>query len=61
MRTEYLPRTKIIADEGKILTNGEIYGKEIYLANGVSSYEFHEISETEYEAILAEKEKEAMP
>ena len=45
-------RTVIYADEGKILTNGEIYGKQIFLADGVSEYDFYEITESEYEEIM---------
>lgn len=51
-------RKIIYADEGKILTNGEIYGRQIYLAEGVSEADFHEITEAEYEAILKEQEAE---
>lgn len=45
-------RKIIYADEGKVLTNGEIYGKQIFLADGVSEAEFYEISEAEYEEIV---------
>lgn len=48
----------IYADEGMILTNGEIYGRQIYLAEGVSETDFYEITEAEYEEILAAQEKE---
>lgn len=41
---------KIVATEGHILTNGEIYGTEIYLGNGVSADQFHEITLEEYQA-----------
>ncbi len=46
-------RKVIQANDGMILTNGEIYGKTIYLAEGVSEKSFHEITEAEYEVILA--------
>ena len=45
-------RTILYADEGKVLTNGaDIYGKIVYLAEGVSEADFHEITEAEYEKI----------
>ena len=49
-------RKHIIANEGCILTNGETYGKEIHLAEGVSEDSFYEITQEEYEAIMAELE-----
>ena len=53
-------RTSIKAKEGYILTNGEIYGTEIFLAEGMSAEDFREISKEEYEAIQAEEEKAMM-
>ena len=50
-------RKILYADEGKILTNGEIYGRQIFLAEGVSEADFHEISEEEYRSILAREEE----
>ena len=44
-------RTLIIADEGKVLTNGMVYGTEIFLADGESADSYREISREEYEAI----------
>ena len=50
-------RTVIYAEEGKILTNGEIYGKQIFLAEGVNEADFYEITEAEYQRILEETER----
>lgn len=50
-------RTIIYAEEGKVLTDGKIYGKEIYLAEGESVDSFYEISEEEYEEILNREEE----
>ena len=52
-------RLILSADEGKVLTNGEIYCKEIYLAEGMSADNFREITDAEYEAIQAQHEVEA--
>lgn len=59
MKTEILTTTVLKADEGKILTDGEIYGKTIYLAKNRSPEEFHEITEAEYEEIQKQNEAEA--
>ena len=47
-------RTKLTANAGMVLTNGEIYGTEIFLAEGMSADGFFEISRTEYEAMMAD-------
>jgi hypothetical protein len=52
-------RKVLYAESGKVLTNGEIYGTRIYLAEGQSGYDFYEISAEEYAAIMAQKEKES--
>ena len=48
MQTETINTTVLIADEEKVLTDGEVYGRTIYLANNRSPEEFHEITEEEY-------------
>lgn len=45
-------REVITANNGMIATNGEIYGKEIYLAEGISKDCFYEITEEEYKKII---------
>lgn len=46
-----MDRVILIANDGMVLTDGEIYGKEIYLAEGVQPSSFYEITDAEYEAI----------
>lgn len=47
---------KIIASDGKVLTNGFAYGEEVYLGENDSIDNWHEITKEEYEAIkLAEE------
>lgn len=59
MKTETLTVNVIKAEKGKILTDGNIYGRMIYLAKNRSPEEFHEITETEYEEIQKQNEAEA--
>ena len=42
----------LYANEGKILTDGQIYGKIIYLAKNKDESDFYEIAIEEYEKIL---------
>ena len=55
MQTEAINTTVLIADDGKILTDGVVYGRTIYLAKNRSPEEFHEITEAEYEEIREEE------
>ena len=48
-----MERIKLTASEGCVLTNGEAYGKEIYLGIYDSAENWHEITDAQYEAILA--------
>lgn len=50
---------KLTATEGHVLTNGDAYGKEIYLGKFDSPENWHEITDAEYEAIVAEQERQA--
>lgn len=50
-------RQIIEAKNGMILTDGEIYGKKIYLAEGHSVDKFYEITIEEYEEILKQEEE----
>ena len=47
---------KLTASDGMILTNGEAYGKEIYLGCNDSADNWHEITEEEYNEICKEAE-----
>ena len=48
---------KLTASDGQILTNGEAYGKEIYLGVTDKAENWHEITDAEYEAVRAESEE----
>ena len=50
-------RTPIVANEGKVLTNGTIYGKIIYLAEGVKPNSFQEITDAVYAELLRKEEE----
>ena len=41
-------RMVLIADDGKILTDGKEYGRQIFLEVGRSADEFYEITNEEY-------------
>ena len=52
-------RTSIKAAEGYVLTNGEIYGVEIFLADGVDASSFYQITVEEYEAKMKAEMEES--
>lgn len=53
-----LQRTTIYADEGKVLTDGKIYGRVIILEVGRNVDDFYEISQEEYEKIIEREQEE---
>ena len=56
MKMTTIELRKLTASEGMVLTNGEAFGKEIYLGVNDSADNWHEITEEEYNKILAEQE-----
>ena len=50
-----MDRKVIEASEGMYLTNGTVYGKKIYLAEGMSEAEFHEVTEEAYKNVLGKE------
>ena len=49
---------KLTASEGMVLTNGEAYGKEIYLGCNDSPDNWSEITDAEYEEIQKDNQEE---
>ena len=50
--------TKLAASQGHMLTNGEAYGKEIYLGVNDNAANWHEITDAEYADIVKKEEME---
>ena len=55
MKTEEITVKRIVADDGKLLTDGEIYGKVIFLGANRNSEEFYEITQEEYDELFKEE------
>lgn len=58
MRTEKIEIIKLVAFDGKVITNGEIYGKVIYPAKDVDLKTFYEITDEEYAEIVKKQEEQ---
>ena len=54
MMIEKSTPVKLIADDGMVLTNGDAYGKTVYLGSDDSADNWREITEAEMEALTAE-------
>ena len=58
MITESIELIKLTASEGMVLTNGEAYGKEIYLGCNDSPDNWSEITDAEYEETQKDNQEE---
>lgn len=47
-------RQILTANDGMVITDGTVYGKKIYLADGVDADTFYEITDEEYWELMAE-------
>ena len=50
---------KLTASDGYVLTNGDVYGKEVYLGVNDSSENWYEITDSEYNDIVDKLERGA--
>ena len=60
MKQETITRIKLTAAEGMTLTNGETFGKEVYLGTGDAPENWSEITDEEAAAIQNGKEEEGL-
>lgn len=58
MKKETITRIKLTASEGHVLTNGESFGKIVYLASGDEGGGWYEITEEEYRKIVEKEDLE---
>lgn len=58
MKVTTIELRKLTASDGMVLTNGEAFGKEIYLGVNDNENNWREITDAEYEKIVAEQEAE---
>ena len=58
MQTETITRKKLTASKGMYLTDGEVYGKEIFLSVGADTTRWREITENEYSQHLTKEAEE---
>ena len=48
---------KLTASEGYVLTNGDVYGKEVFLGVNDSAENWHEITDAEYAEAMEKLEQ----
>lgn len=58
MKKETITRIKLTASEGHMLTDGENYGRIVYLAQGDEGDKWYEITEAEYDNISKQEDLE---
>ena len=56
MKKDLITMVKLTASEGHILTDGDNYGRIVYLASGDEGSKWYEITEAEYKKKMAELE-----
>ena len=56
MKIETITRRKLTASDGMVLTEGENYGRVIFLSEDAYASAWHEITDAEYEKIMREEE-----
>ncbi len=61
MTTESITTIKLTAAEGMMLTDGEHFGKEVFLAIGADQSAWYEITEAEYDEIMAKESQQGEP
>lgn len=54
MKIDTITTTVLTASDGHYLTDGDVYGKTIYLGQGRKPEEFIEITDAEYEESIKE-------
>jgi len=53
-------RIILVADSGKVITDGKIYGRQIFLSEDRSAEDFFEISEEAYHRLYDESEGDSV-